>query len=326
MNVLYLVGNGFDISQGLETRYSDFYREYKESLPVNAVERMLIQDITENEKTWSDMERKLGEFTAKTDDPDAFTEAYESLYLKLCDYLKKQNSRFPNESIGKYYQNLANPFSQISPAERGRFTSFINNIQSGTIIDLLSFNYTDVFQKASGYGYVTDELKSDSFRGHVALNSYHQIHGALGSTVLLGVNDVSQIKNTSFAGNTDITDFLVKPQTNANLGSLRDDVAFFQIQNANLIIVFGMSIGITDRVWWQAIANRLKGGNIRMLLFYHTEDKVPAELQWKVSRIKREVKNVFFDVAGVNETDRDSLSQKITVCLGSPFDENDPRM
>ena len=319
MNTLYLIGNGFDISLGLKTRYSDFYKEYKQSAPVKEVEGMIIKDITDNEKTWSDMEKKLGEFTAKVDDPEAFIVAYESLYIKLCNYLKDQNNLFPDKLIGKYYQNLANPFVPLTPAEQVRFKSFINGLPSGNTIDLISFNYTNAFQKASGFGYNSDELKSESFRGSIKLNSLHQIHGSLGSTVLFGVNDVSQIKNTSFAGNPNITDFLVKPQLNANLGSLRDEVALNQIQNANLIVVFGMSIGVTDRTWWQTVANRLKGGSISLLIFYHTDNEIPVNLQWKIQRVKRVVKNRFLDIAGINGAERETLSQRITVSLSSPF-------
>ena len=42
MNILYLIGNGFDLAQGLKTKYTDFYPYYIDRTVCNpAVKKIL---------------------------------------------------------------------------------------------------------------------------------------------------------------------------------------------------------------------------------------------------------------------------------------------
>ena len=94
MNIVYLIGNGFDVAQGLRTRYPDFYESYKHSVPVNEVEHKIIEAIDEHQEDWSDMERELGRFTSQIDNAEGFIDAYESLSDKLKEYLRVQESQY----------------------------------------------------------------------------------------------------------------------------------------------------------------------------------------------------------------------------------------
>jgi len=40
MNVLFILGNGFDKTQGLETSYQDFYKDYQKLDAVSGLEAM----------------------------------------------------------------------------------------------------------------------------------------------------------------------------------------------------------------------------------------------------------------------------------------------
>ena len=118
MNIVYLIGNGFDLAQDLKTSYKEFYKSYKSSHPVNEIERRIIESITENVENWSDLERSLGTFTNEVNDADGFAEAYESLYLKLKDHLLSEENRFSAENIERYRKELSNPFADLSYLEQ----------------------------------------------------------------------------------------------------------------------------------------------------------------------------------------------------------------
>lgn len=316
MNVVYLIGNGFDLAQDLKTGYKDFYKSYKLSKPVNEVEQEIITSITEKTDTWSNLEHSLGSFTKEVKDANDFTVAYESLYLKLRDYLQSEEKRFVAENIERYQKELANPFGDLSYLEQQDYHKFVSGFYGSTsIVDIISFNYTEVFEQAIGFQYQPNPLKGDYFRDGIQLNNVYKVHGYLRGTFLMGVNDTSQIANPSFANNPDICDFLVKPQANMNLGQSIDRFAIRAIENANLIVVFGMSIGETDRQWWKLVAERLKSPNVRMIVFHHVEPPIPEDRRWKEEKEKRKLKKHFEEVAEVPEGARDEMNAKITVSM-----------
>lgn len=69
--VLYLVGNGFDIQQGLNTRYVDMFNYFllKEPNSNNFFIQKYKNDLLNNQhiELWSDFERSIGVFTAECD-------------------------------------------------------------------------------------------------------------------------------------------------------------------------------------------------------------------------------------------------------------------
>lgn len=317
MNIVYLIGNGFDLAQDLKTSYKEFYnKSYKWSHPVNIVEQKIIASITENVGDWSNLEWALGTFTNEVNDVDGFAEAYESLYLKLKDHLLSEENRFSAVNIERYRNELANPFADLSYREQQAYHEFSSGFFGATsIVNIISFNYTDVFERAIGYQYQPIPLKGEYFRDGIQLNNVYKVHGSLRGTFLMGVNDSSQIANSAFSTNLDICDFLVKPRVNQNLGQSFDSFALDLIGNANLIIVFGMSIGETDKLWWKQVAERLKAPNVRMIIFHHPDSSIPEDRKWKEEKEKRKVKKHLEDVAEVPKSLREDLDAKITVSM-----------
>lgn len=60
MNILFILGNGFDKAQGLNTSYQDFYDYYKKIKPASELEARVQREIQSDYKTWADMEEGLG--------------------------------------------------------------------------------------------------------------------------------------------------------------------------------------------------------------------------------------------------------------------------
>ena len=80
MNVLYLIGNGFDLRLGLPTHYADFLEYYKRQTPklgagrsqqeetIKMYKERLFSEMAERKKRgeeqWKDLEIALGDFTS----------------------------------------------------------------------------------------------------------------------------------------------------------------------------------------------------------------------------------------------------------------------
>jgi hypothetical protein len=111
MDITFLIGNGFDLSVGLKTRYTDFYRYYfDQAESANAPVDVFKRHIKRNLSTWADAEVALGECTEKytLEQAQIFRECCDDFLSKLSDYLLLQEKAFIN--IGK--ENVIECFLQ----------------------------------------------------------------------------------------------------------------------------------------------------------------------------------------------------------------------
>lgn len=74
MNVLFILGNGFDKAQGLATSYQEFYNDYLKLTPSSEIEARLKKEIQSDYETWADLEEGLGKYSAQFDDIISFRE------------------------------------------------------------------------------------------------------------------------------------------------------------------------------------------------------------------------------------------------------------
>ena len=80
MNIVYLIGNGFDRNLGLRTSYKDFYNFYKKQRSSNEDIRKIKEYIDNGEsELWSDLEKALGEITTEFNDPDGFVDILKDI-------------------------------------------------------------------------------------------------------------------------------------------------------------------------------------------------------------------------------------------------------
>ena len=96
MLITFLVGNGFDISAGIDTSYRGFYNWYiKQSSSSNVIQQFkheLQGALLNNAEKWSDFEIGLGKYTADFAlvTADKFVEIYEDAHESMIQYLSKR--------------------------------------------------------------------------------------------------------------------------------------------------------------------------------------------------------------------------------------------
>jgi len=277
MHILYIIGNGFDVAQGLNTRYKDFYPYYLKCDSPNEAVKTMKKDIDDKIDDWSDMEIALGKFTKKVNSSDELTDMYFDLSEKLADYLQKESQRKVFNQNSKVLQDLFEPDRYLEPLDqryyKAHYNAHYNRDQRTTHIDIITLNYTSTIEWLLGPVNKRNMNIGSTF--YNVSNVCHR-HGMLGDTILIGVNDEQQISNESFKKDQAVKDLLVKPMAIDAMRSDNDVACKELIHNASIIVLFGVSIGETDANLWKDVVNRLRGGDTMLIYFHHSDDTIPA--------------------------------------------------
>lgn len=84
---------------------------------------------------------------------------------------------------------------------------------------------------------------------------------------------MSQIANEKFRNIDLIKDVLVKPNSNdLIIGNGVDRKCRKIIMSSSVICLFGVSLGDTDKIWWQTLGKAVKDNNTIILYFVHDEE------------------------------------------------------
>ena len=99
-----MIGNGFDISMGLQTSYSEFYGWYiaqkNKNEEINEFKRRINENLEERDienRFWADVETGLAISTADYDYGSNFIMCYEDIHENLISYLKNEERIFKDE-------------------------------------------------------------------------------------------------------------------------------------------------------------------------------------------------------------------------------------
>ena len=306
MYITFLIGNGFDINLGLKTKYVDFYDYYKKHAKKNSLILQWMQE-DEDKGNWADLESALG-YQIKNVDEDsleAFMDSHEELDALLLDYLETEQNKYSIDALEKsilteIVRSLKNIPTELTIDERASFESTCNLFANEDIqYWFITFNYTDVLdlmvEKAINAN--LDLGRHTATNGQAkkhSLGGVHHVHGTMTEGVVLGVNDVSQINNEVLSKNDMLKNTFLKDRVNSQMGQRRTERAEEIIDKSQIICIFGMSIGITDKRWWEKLIIWLLSMESRKLLIYVREDesllrrKIPTQIIRAREKVRRD--------------------------------------
>ncbi len=323
MNTTYIIGNGFDVNLGLKTKYSDFYDYYRNQPSPSKEVKQLKENIDRNKENWSDLELALGKYTTNFKDSNSAIETMEDLCDHLTEYLKLQSLLIPqsNEKIKEeMLRCLANPYEFFLPADQEQIRSYYSNrLPAHGKITILSLNYTPSIEHILDYmdNQPISIDSNDSWLGygtevHPVLHPHH----TLDDIILVGLNDESQIANQALCNNEAFKENFIKPACNKMLSSGIENQCSDVINNSDLFVVFGSSLGATDKLWWQKIANRMVNSNSLLLLFIY-DHKMKRTCR-RLGEQKRTVINNFVShLEGYTDTQIEDIKRKTLVSFNS---------
>ncbi|MFY0631729.1 MAG: bacteriophage abortive infection AbiH family protein [Flavobacteriaceae bacterium] len=318
MNIVYLIGNGFDINLNLKTRYPEFYSEFtKQEFETKGTE-LLKSEIKENTKDWSDFEKKFGDFTSIfKEDTNEFNKTYKDVVISLSNYLLKVEKTFKPKEIDKdkFIDDIINPEKNLLPLDERQIKTFKKKWDKNPItINFITYNYTKTIEKILGKNSNID-LGLTRQQKRILIADIKHVHGYLNKRMIIGVNDKSQISNEIFKEQDEVTYNLIKSVSNEISKELVMEDCINKIKGAQLICIFGSSIGSTDLMWWQLIIEKLKTDCL-LVIFHRGPDTNPL-LPSENAILENKVKNDFFEMAKISASERKALEKKVIVAVNS---------
>lgn len=309
MNITFLIGNGFDRNLGLLTAYSDFVKFYKTTVAKTEVLQKFRDYIKENKDLWSDAEIALGKYTNQFDMgmAEAFAECQTDFCEFLATYLKDQQERIDYDEstdlILNAFSNIEKIINVFPTQEQEIIESVIKKrANENTKFNFICFNYTSTLDnclqvvKSSPGTLRSHKYGSQTFT-HTIGEICH-VHGTVDKEMVFGVNDESQISKMDIFDCEDgdiYKNLLIKIQANASYLENTDAKAKALLDNSHIIYIYGMSIGETDKLWWQRICTWLSGSSERHLIVqkygFPTKSVLPTYYQLAERKARREITN-----------------------------------
>ena len=287
MNITFLIGNGFDVGVGMKSRFKDFFPIYQiqsKDKPENI--KQLAQSIGADYETWADFEIALGAYTNKftsstKNDLIAQVMDFEDDFIK---YLKKQEEALLfDESVVKntIVEALTGFYkSPILPEESTDkiFALYQNNSSQEHRYNFVTFNYTSVLEKCLEILPNKEVRKRNNNIDKIG--EVVHVHGAFDNSPIIGVNDASQLLNQDLAADKRFSDLLIKPNLNKLLKKKFDKNASSLIDKSQIVCVYGMSLGSTDKKWWQLLLSWLSKNSSRQLIIFDYDDQYSLSNQF----------------------------------------------
>ena len=327
MNITFLIGNGFDRNLGLDTTYSDFVKVYKTLLSDSKHVNSFRNYIKENEKLWSKAEEALGQYTQQLEKGQGsiFSECQADFCANLAQYLKQQEARIDyaanKEQIKLAFQrfrNLSEPFPSSEKAE-------IDAIYKSYSKENIGFNFIDY-----NYTYTVDHCIEiiQAIPGILGSHSYYMttfkhlvgkichVHGTVDGQMVFGVNDDSQISNLDVFDGTDgdlSKALLIKKSANAFYREDTDAKAYKILKDSSILYIYGMALGITDKLWWQRVCSWLVQDQAHHVILYQYEMPAESVIPYQKYQFERSAKRHLWELGGLAEENWASVQNRIHV-------------
>ncbi len=263
MNVTFLIGNGFDLQLGLNTNYSQFLDWYVIK-PSEDKDIALFRHRLESERGqslwWSDAEVAMGvmfgEYTKQN--IEKYYKCIRDFKQQLVAYLRLEQEKcnYSNkEEIAKKFTSFLQTYQ--TEIMLNQSTLYFQRRGESATYSFVNFNYTNTLSKiiqcCGGQG---ARIGSYIYNGNSYADSIGKVipvHGELSSSIIMGLNDDKQIKSNGETLSPKARRTLIKPIVNNALGRTEDATAENTIATSDAIVVYGLSMGETDRKWWNLL-------------------------------------------------------------------------
>jgi hypothetical protein len=220
ISTIVIIGNGFDLNQGLKTSYTDFVKSSDFNILTADQNNQLAIYLKEKHhlQNWIDIENELtkysNEVTSTTNfgnlSNNNFQQEFNKLSLSLMNYLDKNIE----------YKIAKNTHSY----------KLLSKILDDDFL-ILDFNYTNtVFNILTELGLSKEEIKDRHIKVHGSINE---------KQIIFGVEDGANIKSHHV---------FLRKAFNRNFKSLNINT---QLENLTNLYLFGHSLGSTDHMYFK---------------------------------------------------------------------------
>jgi len=324
-HITFILGNGFDLNQGLKTRYTDFYPHYIKTNVCEYPELNLLQaqtfetalekfkrELSKSDVLWSDFELSLGKYSQSFNSQNEaylFTSMLDDFTSHFAMYLKKQDERIIFSDTQKIEAS-----ARKLHADLVGFQKYIENI-GAELSRLIRFDLNTYAVVSLNYTNWLPQLFS-RIRDLSNIQGVYSLHGKLSpnipdasgngnSNILIGVGDKAQIRSPYVQRDLS-SQHIVK---NDALQSPKYRNQYQEVNNhlsrSDVIIIFGCSIGPTDLHIWKQVASRLQRNHTYVIVFDRVSE-IPLRTQYNLNleeNKRQQLKDNFKLYAGTTLSD-----------------------
>ncbi len=323
MEITYFIGNGFDLAMGLHTSYRHFVTHYLETPPKKACDQFFKKLIAKDVENWSDAEAALGQCTESFNigQEELFCECYTDFVLSLSEFLESADrsciSPISIKDIRHHYTNALTNLEHFIPnPQMGLERALSEAAKHPRHFSIINFNYTHIFEhgfKVLGDG--DDAINSRVSHVGDTIDTVHHIHGEFNHGMVMGVDGDDQIANQDFARNAGIRQRIIKPEVNEALNHRLVMECKKTISKSQIIVVFGMSIGKTDRTWWKSVGEWLKSSKDHQLIIFIYNENQHTRLAGSTNVTEKGTQTRFLNFTALTDLEKENVRRQITVAL-----------
>lgn len=140
--------------------------------------------------------------------------------------------------------------------------------------------------------------------------------------MILGVNDTTQISNMDIFncefGDIYLNSFL-KEYNNKLYGKQIEEEVISLLDSSRIIYIYGMSIGETDKRWWERLCEWLNIDDMRRLIIYQRQKYKDSSIPIYKRVSEKIVKNLLLSYGNFNEEERKALEDRIYITNDNIF-------
>lgn len=326
MNVTFMIGNGFDLSCGMKSRYTDVCKKYiKEKKSDTKVISLFKHDIKSDLKTWGDFEIAMAKYAEKASDEEAYIDCISNFREFMRKYLiseqKKVSSKlYEYDCLKGSLFEIANSiyeryYTVLLPSEKKAIQIQYEKSSSITY-NAISYNYTRIFDLLWSYAFQNGYISSS----WINRNEVIHIHGTLGDTgkkndMTLGVDNINQFPLTSTISKK-IQLAFVKPFFNKQFQPDRLEETKKVIENSTVICLYGMSLGESDLSWKKMLVEWLELSKEHYFIYFDHETSQKKGLHvTEEASIETETKKIICAKLGVS--DSSDVIKRIFIPVGN---------
>ena len=181
--------------------------------------------------------------------------------------------------------------NMLKPAEQNIIPNY--NIDEQYVYRFITFNYTDVLTKCLKKIIIshTNSRHNNNIPDSIIMPIH--IHSNLSHDIpaLIGVNDKTQILSEKLRDI--LEDVCVKSVMNEIIGELVIEKVNDIIKSSKVICIFGHSLGETDKIWWNKIAEWLLTSTSNILILFAYVENQDMDKPHKIVKLKKQLKDNF---------------------------------
>ncbi len=342
VNITVLVGNGFDLSAQLNVSASDVLQRLVKENRVEKGEgfqqtpggRLAKTIEDEGIEVWSALEDEFGKYaetvSQREDSEQEYLGANDAIEDALENQIKDEEKRicgsFIHANAPECARSLADWRSLLTGNERRTINRTFQNY-SNDQFTILCFNYTSVLQQLlMPEEDVLAEISAESdfdwpfIDRDRFLYPHGTFHGGSDDVPVFGVDNAQQIQNDELNKDPNVVRAVVKSENLKMNGTNVTETAMRCIDNANIVMIYGMSLGKTDARWWKRAIEWLRRSNRRFLILFSHEAESKTKRSGARSSFLSAEKRRLFEAAGMqNHISEPGLQDRIFIVPSEGF-------